>query len=76
VKTQIQTIDEYNRILPIFDQEYALEGKIYTTLTADNSILTFTNLSVDNLLDIYQSIQLFIADAGVWSSKCKSSILD
>jgi hypothetical protein len=75
-ETQIQMIDEYDGILPTFDQEYAPEGKIYAALAANNSIPTFTNLSVDNLLDIYQSMQPFIADAGVWGPKCKSSILD
>jgi hypothetical protein len=64
-ETQIQTIDEYNEVLSTFDQEYASKGKIYATLTANNSIPTFTNLSIDNLLDIYQSIQLFIMNAGV-----------
>jgi hypothetical protein len=76
VETQIQTIDEYDGVLPTFDQEYTSKGKIYATLAVDNSIPTFTNLSVDNLLDIYQSIQPFIADARVQSPKCKSSILD
>jgi hypothetical protein len=76
VETQIQTIDEYDGVLPTFDQEYAPKEKIYTALTANNSIPTFTNLSVDNLLDIYQSMQPFIANAGVQSPKCKSSVLD
>jgi hypothetical protein len=76
VETQIQTIDEYDEVLPTFDQEYAPKGKIYAALAVDNSIPTFTNLSVDNLLDIYQSMQLFIVDARVQSPKCKSSILD
>jgi hypothetical protein len=76
VETQIQTIDEYDGVLPTFDQEYTPKGKIYTALAVDNSIPTFTNLPVDNLLDIYQSMQPFIVDAGVRGPKCKSSILD
>jgi hypothetical protein len=40
VETQIQTIDEYDGVLPTFDQEYAPEGKIYTALATDNSIPT------------------------------------
>jgi hypothetical protein len=43
-ETQIQTIDEYDGVLPTFDQEYAPKGKIYTALAADNSIPTFTSL--------------------------------
>jgi hypothetical protein len=75
-ETQIQMINEYNGVLSTFNQEYALEEKIYAALTTDNSIPTFTNLFIDNLLNIYQSMQLFIADAGVQGPKCKSSILD
>jgi hypothetical protein len=46
---QTQTIDEYNGILPTFTQEYTPKRKIYAALAVDNSIPTFTNLSIDNL---------------------------
>jgi hypothetical protein len=76
VQTQIAEIAEYDGPFINYDQEQEPEGLLYQALQPNNGIFTYTNLTPDVLMDFYQSMQPFIADAGKRGPNCKSSSMD
>lgn len=58
------------------EDECDYEGQIYEAMVRDRATRTFTNFSPDQLEDLYQSMQPFIADAGTRGPKTKSSFMD
>ena len=59
-----------------FDQEEDARDVVYNALLPEDGIFKYTNLCTANLLDLYQSMQPFIADTGVWGPKCKLFMID
>lgn len=76
VTTQIDDIARYDGPIIDFDQEEDARGIVYNALLPENGIFKYTNMRPANLLDLYQTMQPFIADAGARGPKCKSSMMD
>jgi hypothetical protein len=72
-------LQEINNLDPVpanEEDEQPIRGKIYDALLRDNDIATYTNLTSDNLIDFYQTMLPFIANAGTRGPKTKSSWMD